>query len=402
MTGETPDPGRTRRQQLTDEELCDVVRDGAIWPLAVLWDRHHASARGWALNKDPRAGEDATAEAFTLVFQALRSGGGPTSSFRGYLFKTIDSALVKHWTADRRTSPLDDLGEFAVDDAPDHVEALTDAQDRRAAAVALQELPDRWREIIVAVDVEQRPVNEVASELGLSPNAASVLLKRAREGLRKAWIARLHRPTEALPHDCATAVRHFGTVRWGKRGTRTRKATERHLETCESCPSRYRLFLEQATAVGLGLAGLLALTRGWKEKLVPALATSATIVASFSVTVSLEPLFDPPPIAEPAGPAEAPQSFGSSDAPEADSKNGMGQADAETPETVQAPVSQAENDYPEKPSDDPFDARPHEAPETTNPPQTGEESVEVDDGKLYFGDWTGWNEDTETFNDPEG
>ncbi|UBH05275.1 hypothetical protein K8P10_000786 [Leucobacter sp. Psy1] len=397
MTRETPDPGRT----LSDEELCGVVRDGATWPLAVLWDRHHASARGWALKKDPRAGEDATAEAFTLVFQALRSGGGPTASFRGYLFKTIDSALVKHWNAERRTSPLDDLGEFAVDDAPDHAEALTDAQDRRAAAVALQELPDRWREIIVAVDVEQRPVQDVASELGLSPNAASVLLKRAREGLRKAWIERLHRPVEALPHDCAKAVRHFGTVRWGKRGTRTRKATERHLETCESCPSRYRLFLEQATAVGLSLAGLLALTRGWKEKFVPALATSATIVASFSVTVSLEPLFDPPPIAEPAGPAEVPQSV-DNDAPNAESKKEQGRADAETPRIAEAPVSQAENDYSEELADDPLNALPHEAPGTNDPPQIGGDGVEVDDGKLYFGDWTGWNEDTETFNDPEG
>lgn len=402
MTGDTPDPGRTRQQQLTDEELCDVVRGGAIWPLAVLWDRHHPSARGWALKKDPRAGEDATAEAFTLVFQALRSGAGPTASFRGYLFKTIDSALVKHWTAERRTSPLDDLGEFAIDDAPDHTEALTDAQDRRAAAVALQELPDRWREIIVAVDVEQRPVNEVASELGLSPNAASVLLKRAREGLRKAWVERLHRPTEALPHDCAAAVRHFGTVRWGKRGTRTRKATERHLETCESCPSRYRLFLEQATAVGLGLAGLLALTRGWKEKFVPALATSATIVASFSVTVSLEPMFDPPPIAEPADPAEGPQSFGSSDAPEADSKKGQRQDDTEPPETVQAPVTQAEDGRPEAQTDDSLDAPPHDTPGVDNPPQIGGDGTGVNDGKLYFGDWTGWNEDTETFNDPEG
>ena len=390
-----PDPRGDGAPELSDEALCDLARAGASWPLEELWDRHFSMTRAWAMKKDPDAGEDATAEAFTRVFQALRSGVGPMTSFRGYLFKTVDSALVKHWNTSRRFSPLDDLGEFADDDTPDHADVLTEDEERKAAAVALQDIPERWREIILAVDVERRPVQEVAAELGLTPNSASVLLKRARAGLRKAWMERMHTPTESLPHDCATAVRHFGTLRWGKQGTRVRSSTERHLETCESCPSRYRLFLERATTVGLGLTALLTLTRGWRDKFVPALATSATIVASFSVTVSLEPLFDPPVVAEPATPSEAPHETDGGDVgtgsdrepskPDTDER-----ATAVTPVEVDDPAPL--DDSPELPTE------PDES-ETQGPtdPATNEPQEIADDGMLYFGDWTGWDEDTETF-----
>lgn len=392
-----PDPRGDDAPELSDEALCDLAREGASWPLEELWDRHFSMTRAWAMKKDPDAGEDATAEAFTRVFQALRSGVGPMTSFRGYLFKTVDSALVKHWNTSRRFSPLDDLGEFADDDTPDHADVLTEDEERKAAAVALQDIPERWREIILAVDVERRPVQEVAAELGLTPNSASVLLKRARAGLRKAWMERMHTPTESLPHDCATAVRHFGTLRWGKQGTRVRSSTERHLETCESCPSRYRLFLERATTVGLGLTALLTLTRGWRDKFVPALATSATIVASFSVTVSLEPLFDPPIVAEPtvpAVPAEAPQSAG--DGADTGGQGSTQTSDSDEPLTVVTPIDAEDGseagEVPTAPLD-PADAEPSD-PET---PATSEADGETNDGRLYFGDWTGWDEDTETF-----
>ena len=290
-----PGPG----PEPTDEELCRLVRDGEAWPLETLWQRHSAVARSWAAKKDPGAAEDIVAEAFASVFQALVGGGGPSASFRGYLYKTMDSLLATHWSSQRRMHQLDDLGGLPADDVESSPEALGDAQEQRAAAAALLELPERWRDVIVAVDVEGRPVQDVARSLGLSPNSTSVLLKRARGGLRKAWIQRLHRPTSALPDDCASAVEHFGIMRWGKPGARRRAAAERHLTTCDSCRSRYAQFIEQATTVGLGIAGLLALTREWRQKLVPALATSATVVASFSIPATI----DQAPLAPPPSPA---------------------------------------------------------------------------------------------------
>lgn len=361
--------------ELTDEELCRLVHEGSAWPLETLWQRHVAVARSWAAKRDREAAEDVVSEGFALVFQALLGGGGPTESFRAYLYKAMDSLFIKHWASQRRVTPLDDLDSLVVEDEGASLDALGEMQERSAAAEALVELPPRWREVIVAVDVEGRPVHEVAASLGLTPNSASVLLKRARKGLRKAWIERLHRPASDLPDGCASAVTHFGILRWGKKGTRRRTETERHLAACDSCRSRYAQFIEQATSVGLGIAGLLTLTRDWRQKLVPALATSATVVASFSITVSVDRIpLDPPwptaPLTSEEAPAPAEED---GEGPGAERGSGQGTiADEDAGEDAE---TEAGGDLP---AADDADA----AGETDH---------------LYFGDWTGWNEEEQRF-----
>lgn len=367
---EAPGPG----PELTDEELCRLVRDGEAWPLETLWQRHSAVARFWAAKKDPGAAEDIVAEAFASVFQALVGGGGPSASFRGYLYKTMNSLLATHWSSQRRIHQLDGLGGLPADDVESSPEALGDAQEQRAAAAALLELPERWRDVIVAVDVEGRPVQDVARSLGLSPNSTSALLKRARGGLRKAWIQRLHRPTSALPDDCASAVEHFGIIRWGKPGARRRTAAERHLATCDSCRSRYAQFIEQATTVGLGIAGLLALTREWRQKLIPALATSATVVASFSITATIDPA--------PLGPAPGPAPVEVDESP---ARTGSGTSGADGRTVGSEPGSG------DRPADPSVAAEPD--PGADIPEDEEEEETTI----LYFGDWTGWNEEEQRF-----
>ncbi|MBK0418964.1 sigma-70 family RNA polymerase sigma factor [Leucobacter sp. CSA1] len=373
-TGPTSEDGRER---LADDELCRIIRGGETWPLDLLWRRHGPTARAWAMKKDPTAAEDVVAESFTLVFQTLLGGGGPTESFRGYLYKTMESVFAKHWRAQRRTTRLEDLESLAEDDGE-----LPDAllrEEREAAAVALTELPDRWRRVIVAVDLEGRPVQEVAEDLQLSPNSASALLKRAREGLRKGWMQHLHRPSSTLPAGCVQTVKHFGILRWGKRGTRRRAEAETHLEGCGACRTRYAQFLEQASAVGLGLAGVIALTREWREKLIPSLATSAAVAASFSVTVTVvPPAFDPPPPPPTTTETVEPSATTGADVG-GDPAVGTGDRDpsGEEPEVD----SNVDGTLTEDAEDEDSGSRPDGG------------GAEL----LYFGDWSGWDEDASRF-----
>lgn len=364
------------REEIADDELCRIARGGEVWPLEVFWRRYGAEARSWASKKDASVAEDIVAEGFALVFQALLAGGGPSESFRGYLYKTMESLFARHWRAQKRVSPLDDEDVLALEHEESHSRTLVEAQERDAAATALTELPERWREVITAVDIEGRPVQEVARDLDLSPNSTSVLLKRAREGLRKGWVQHLHRPAPGLSQACASAIKHFGVMRWGKKGTRRRTETERHLAECASCRSRYTQFLEQAMSVGLGLTGLIALTRDWRERLIPTLATSAAVTASFSMTVSLAPVpFDPPPRPDTAEVVEVPSPETGSGEQHGVGTTGRpaGRDGADTTgageQTADGTVDRTEDD-----------AQVDEL--------TGEEGTEI----LYFGDWTGWDE----------
>jgi DNA-directed RNA polymerase specialized sigma24 family protein len=52
---------------------------------------------------------------------------------------------------------------------------------------AFEQLPERWRVVLVAVEIEGRRPAQLAPEMGLSPNAVSALVARARRGLRIAY-----------------------------------------------------------------------------------------------------------------------------------------------------------------------------------------------------------------------
>lgn len=278
--------------ELADTELCAIARAGETWPIGVLWQRHHAVVLGWARRKDAAAAEDAVSDAFDQIFRALIAGGGPQESFRSYLFRTVNTQLSKRWDSQRRGTPLDDL-DFEDLDALPAEERTADAEEQLAAADALRELPDRWQEVILAVDVEGRPVQEVAEQLGLTANSTSVLLKRAREGLRKSWLTRMH-PARDLPDECRTTTARFNDIRWGKRNTRRRHDAETHLRDCPDCRKRWVLFVERASVIGLVSAGIIALTKEWRSRVaVPTLAAVSTASLLTASVITLGPALAP-------------------------------------------------------------------------------------------------------------
>lgn len=264
----------TVAEPITDSELCDLIRGGEAWPLATLWERYHAVALGWAKRKDPVHAEDAVSEAFDSIYRALLDGGGPTESFTSYLFRTVTSELSKHWRADSRALSIDDFDAEVLESgaSDDH---LADIEEREAAAAALEDLPLRWKHVILAVDVAGKPVQEVAVDLELTPNSTSVLLKRAREGLKRSWLKQMHPPRE-LSADCAACVSDFSEMRWGRKGSRKAARASAHVEGCPQCKARWRRFAEQASVIGMVSTGVIAMERGWKRKALAAAAAFAS------------------------------------------------------------------------------------------------------------------------------
>ena len=160
---------------------------------------------------------------------------------------------------------------------------LAAAEAQRAAAFALNDLPERWRDLIIQVDVQGRRVQDVARELDINPNATSTLLKRAREGLRKSWLVRMH-PSRGLPPECEMCVSRFNDMRWGKRNTQRRLEAEAHLAVCEKCQRRWDRFGEQAAVIGMATLGVVALNRDWRRRVV---APSVAAVAGASLAFTL-------------------------------------------------------------------------------------------------------------------
>lgn len=128
-----------------------------------------------------------------------------------------------------------------VDDSVFEAQAST-AQDTESAVLGnnftrqvFSSLPTRWQEVLWYREVEGLQVKQLCTYLGMSENSASVLLKRAREGFKQAWIAANLDPTSNLTPECKWVVEKLPQFARGKSSARTQHKLAAHFETCARC-----------------------------------------------------------------------------------------------------------------------------------------------------------------------
>jgi len=218
----------------TDEDLLVRVRAGERDAYGELWRRHVrvalAVAGRYSTIADP---EDIVQEAFQAVFTAVCDGGGPTRGFRPYLARTVRNVAVSI-SRRRRAEPVGGLTELAdrLDvSVPGHDEQ---SADRVVLVKAFQSLPERWRAILWMTEVEDLPVQDAADRLGIAPNAGAALVRRAREGLRRSWLAAHVGGSERGP-ECRWVVEHLPLSERGDATPRHQDRIEAHTATCQDC-----------------------------------------------------------------------------------------------------------------------------------------------------------------------
>lgn len=166
----------------TDAELVRAAQGGNHDAVVILFRRYHRVAVGVAcgLLRCRVDVDDAVAEAFASVLEHLAVLRRP-DSFRAFLL-----ACVRNAAHDRRR--MAQVVDASVIDGHDRtvrpVEAAVEAADDAARlTVALEELPTRQRYVLRRFYWDEAPVARIAGELGLTVNATTQLLFRARAGL---------------------------------------------------------------------------------------------------------------------------------------------------------------------------------------------------------------------------
>lgn len=214
----------------TDLELLHNSRDGDQSAIAELYRRHRsrglAIARRFARNSADV--EDLLSQAFTAVIAAFAHGVGPNSNFSSYLLTSIRHAAMDADQQHRAEAPAADLEQY-LDSTPDHSRRI---EQRRTLRRALAGIPSQWRHVVWCVDVEGRPVSEVARMLHTTPGAVHSLLHRAREGLRERYLGQ-HAgigstgPCRVFRPQLAPLVR--------RRRLRGRVCVYAHIDICADC-----------------------------------------------------------------------------------------------------------------------------------------------------------------------
>ncbi|WP_369228693.1 RNA polymerase sigma factor (plasmid) [Streptomyces sp. R39] len=230
------DPATT---ELDDQELAQLVRDGDTEAFAELFTRHRAVATRLAAihADDAHTAQDVVAEAFSRVLQALRSGGGPSNSFRSYLLKVLRNVVTEWGRGAGRQVYVPDVSRYEVECAASAGHEALRNYEHTLAIEALSSLSDRWRTVLWRTVVQCQQPAAVASSMGLSPNSVAALAYRAKEGLRQAYLTghlgRHHSP-------CSGYVGRLAAYSRGRLSTCAAEEMAVHVKECAACGRLYQ------------------------------------------------------------------------------------------------------------------------------------------------------------------
>jgi DNA-directed RNA polymerase specialized sigma24 family protein len=201
-----------------DDALLSCARQGDAAAFALLYDRHVGMALQWArsYSADEQTVRDLVTESFARVLGAVRRGRGPTRVFWLYLAATMRSIAYERSVHGQQVRPAADWEPFAAAARA----YRPDANPECALTLrAFSSLPPRWQFVLWRTDVEGEPAASVAMDLGLSPAVTGTLVRRAREGMRGAYLEAQLRA--GLLRQYRRQARRFAAgTRWFAAGTR--------------------------------------------------------------------------------------------------------------------------------------------------------------------------------------
>jgi RNA polymerase sigma factor (sigma-70 family) len=270
-----------RHDALSDDALVALVRSGESAPYGELWSRHAAAGRAVARGFTTLDEDDVVAEAFTRVLAGIRRGGGPSMGFRPYLLTSVRN-VAREWGSRNPSSEALPDRDIADPQATALEDAAIETLESGVAVEAFRRLPSRWQEALWFSEVDELKPRELAPLLGLSANAASALVLRARRAFRDAWIAGQLRRADSP--ECREVLRQLGSHTRGGLAARQAERVEAHLLTCDSCTLAWTEARDVASRLALVLLPLVGGAVGaaaysvWVRSGGPAATTASLVV----------------------------------------------------------------------------------------------------------------------------
>ncbi|WP_159051195.1 RNA polymerase sigma factor, partial [Streptomyces scabiei] len=143
-----------------------------------------------SLTRNSWTAEDLVAEAHFRVWRRL-SAGHEIDNVPAYLTTTVRHLATAEGTAAARETPLDPTAPERVEAGVRGAGAADPAEQVSSVDLlvrVLGQLPERWVRALWLAEAEGQPLETVGRRIGAKQGATAVLLHRAREGMRQAFL----------------------------------------------------------------------------------------------------------------------------------------------------------------------------------------------------------------------
>ncbi|WP_416962698.1 sigma-70 family RNA polymerase sigma factor [Streptomyces sp. Agncl-13] len=217
------------------------MNDGPTAAYARIYEEQQPRLVAYArsLTRNTWVAEDLVAEAHFRVWRRL-SAGHEIENVPAYLMTTVKHLATAAGSAARET-PHDPQTDERAGADPVHVQGHGSDPAEQVSSTdllvrVLEQLPERWVKALWLAEAEGLPLAAIGPQLGTKQGATAVLLHRAREGMRQAFL----REQTGAPDDPACQV-HWARMPAYVRGGATERQSERllgHVDACDDCRAR--------------------------------------------------------------------------------------------------------------------------------------------------------------------
>ena len=248
---------------------------------SALYREHNARLVAYArsLTGNQAVAEDLAAEAHFRVWRRIRAGHAIDNP-SAYLTTTVRNLAAGLGRAQREVAR--DVAEL-----PEDLERATIVAadpEQRASHVdlisrLLRELPERWAKALWYAEVEDLPMDAVGERIGASAGTTAVVLTRARERLRQAFLQ--SQPGMPANEECEQYWKQMPTIVRATASARRTKTVLEHCDGCEDCRTRMVALTEANTRLPLLLGpALFGIVLGGGAWFLPAVATAGAGTAA--------------------------------------------------------------------------------------------------------------------------
>jgi RNA polymerase sigma factor (sigma-70 family) len=240
---------------------------------AAIYREHNARLVGYArsLTGNQAVAEDLAAEAHFRVWRRIRAGHAIENP-SAYLTTTVRNLAAGLGRARREVSR--DAADLPED--PERAAIVAADPEQRASHVdlisrLLKELPERWAKALWYAEVEDLPMEAVGERIGASAGTTAVVLTRARERLRQAFLQ--SQPGMPANEECEQYWKQIPTIVRATASARRTKTVLEHCDGCEDCRTRMLALTEANTRLPLLLGpALFGIVLGGATWFLPAVA----------------------------------------------------------------------------------------------------------------------------------
>ncbi|HVK73367.1 MAG TPA: sigma-70 family RNA polymerase sigma factor [Kofleriaceae bacterium] len=163
----------------------------------------------YRVGRDPALAEDIVQDTFTRALGQLGDYDPARGGVGGWLTTLSRNVIRDHLRAHHRTDAVAERWERidvsltqlydALERAPLPGEVLARAETRDLVNMTIAHLPEQYRVALARKYVDDRSLEDLASELGLSVDAAKSLLARARRAFKETFSTLGHALEEVTP-----------------------------------------------------------------------------------------------------------------------------------------------------------------------------------------------------------